>query len=207
MTPNECWAAHVSNGFEAVEVDPGEADDLFRPYEIRTARRAQVQWNGNFYFDQDLEAYHEEKVMVGYDYHQADKVWVREFDAESGQPGRLICVARFGGNSERYIPLSYEQKSIEDRAKGRLRRLDDKRIEVEAERDGLLQIEAQRDEVADFIDLSPIQPETVEAFAPIELPHPSRAVRFSPRMRNWPRGRWRTRTTFRRTRSRFCGNA
>lgn len=172
MSPNECWAAHVSNGFEAIDVDPAEADDLFRPYEIRTARRAQVQWNGNFYFDQDLEAYHEEKVMVGYDYHQADKVWVREFDAESGQPGRLICVARFGGNSERYIPISYEQKSIEDRAKGRLRRLDDRRIEAEAERDGLLQIEAQRGEVADFIDLSPIQPEAVEAFAPIELPAP-----------------------------------
>ena len=162
MNPNECWAAHVANGFEPVPVDPDEADDLFRPYEVRTARRAQVQWNNNLYFDQALEAYHEEKVMVGYDYHQADKVWVREFDLESGQPGRLICVARFGGNSERYFPVSFEQAAIEGRSKGRLRRIDDKRAAIEAERDGLLLIEQQHLEPAGFIDITPSrQPEPV----------------------------------------------
>lgn len=165
MTPNECWAAHVANGFEPVPVDPEEADDLFRPYEIRTARRAQVQWNGNQYFDDALEAYHEERVMVGYDYHQADRVWVREFDPESGQPGRLICVARFGGNAERYVPRSYEQAAIETRAKGRLRRIDDKRAGIEAERDGLLQIEQQRMEPADFIDLAPMAEPVFEPVA------------------------------------------
>ena len=154
MTPNECWAAHVANGFEPVPVDQDEADDLFRPYEIRTARRAEVEWNSNKFFHPALEAYHQTKVMVGYDYHQADKVWVREFDVESGQPGRLICVARFAGNAERYFPKSFEQAATEKRAAGRLRRLDDKRAAVEAERDGLLQIEQQVAEVADFIDLT-----------------------------------------------------
>ncbi|WP_092896467.1 hypothetical protein [Rhodobacter sp. 24-YEA-8] len=47
MTPNEAWAAHVANGFEPVSVDPDEADDLFRPYKICTARRSQVWWNTN----------------------------------------------------------------------------------------------------------------------------------------------------------------
>lgn len=155
MSPNECWAAHVADGFEPVAVDPDEADDLFRPYEVRTCRRAQVQWNGNLFFDQALEAWHEEKVMVGYDYHQADRVWVREYDLESGQPGRLICVARFGGNSERYFPKSYEQSAIETRAKGRLKRVDDKRAAIEAERDGMLQIEQQIQQPADFIDMAP----------------------------------------------------
>ncbi|MFB2531003.1 Mu transposase C-terminal domain-containing protein [Paracoccus sp. p3-h83] len=158
MTPNECWAVHVAAGFEAVEVDADEADDLFRPYEIRTARRAQVLWGGNQYFDEALERYHEEKVMVGYDYHQADRVWVREFDAETAQPGKLICVARFGANAERYVSVSYEQKAIETRAKGRLRRVEDKRVAIEAERDGLLQIEQQRLEPADFIDITPNVP-------------------------------------------------
>ncbi|MFD2842003.1 Mu transposase C-terminal domain-containing protein [Paracoccus cavernae] len=207
MTPNECWAAHVSNGFEAVEVDPGEADDLFRPYEIRTARRAQVQWNGNFYFDQDLEAYHEEKVMVGYDYHQADKVWVREFDAESGQPGRLICVARFGGNSERYIPLSYEQKSIEDRAKVGCAASTTSASKSKPSATGFCRSRpsATRSPISSTCHQS--NPKRSRPLPRSNSPHPSRAVRFSPRMRNWPRGRWRTRTTFRRTRSRFCGNA
>ena len=155
MSPNECWAAHVDTGFEPVPVDAEEADDLFRPYEIRTARRAMVEWNGNQYFDDALEGYHQRKVMVGYDYHQASRVWVREFDPETGQPGKLICVARFGGNAERYVPLSYEQKAIETRAKGRQRRVEEKLTAIEAERDGLLMIEQQVAEVADFIDLAP----------------------------------------------------
>ena len=166
MSPNECWAAHVANGFEPVPVDQDEADDLFRPYEIRTARRAQVQWNGNFYFDEALEGYHEERVMVGYDYHQADKVWVREFDRNTGQPGRLICVARFGGNSERYVPLTFEQRAVETRAKGRLRRLDDKRASVEAERDALHLLEHQTEHPADFIDLASVP---VPSSEPIRL--------------------------------------
>lgn len=155
MSPDEAWAAHVTNGFMPIPVDQDEADDLFRPYEIRTARRALVQWNGNTYYHDALEAWHERKVMVGYDYHQADRVWVREFDVESGQPGRLICVARFGGNSERYVPLSYEQTAIETRAKGRLRRIDAKRDAIEAERDALM-IETAPVEVADFIDIAPV---------------------------------------------------
>ena len=177
MSPNECWAAHVANGFEPVPVDPDEADDLFRPYEVRTARRAQVQWNNNLYFDQALEAYHEEKVMVGYDYHQADKVWVRELDLETGQPGRLICVARFGGNSERYFPMSFEQTAIEGRSKGRLRRIDDKRAAIEAERDGLLQIELQHQEPADFIDLAP---RPTPEMAPVALAEVAQAQASAP---------------------------
>lgn len=155
MSPDEAWAAHVANGFEPVPVDPVEVDDLFRPYEIRTARRALVQWNNNTYYHEALEAWHERKVMVGYDYHQADKVWVRQFDVESGQPGPLICVARFGGNSERYVAVSYEQKAIETRAKGRLRRIDAKRDAILAERDALM-IEAKAVEIADFIDVAPV---------------------------------------------------
>lgn len=177
MSPNECWAAHVANGFEPVPVDAEEADDLFRPYEVRTCRRAQVQWNTNLYFDQALEGYHEESVMVGYDYHQADKVWVREFDMESGQPGKLICVARFMGNAERYVPLSYEQKAIEKRAKGRLRRIDDKRAAIEAERDGLLQIEHEPLAPANFIDITPNEPAVAAPVAdnvmPISAPAPA----------------------------------
>lgn len=155
MSPNEAWAAHVASGFEPVPVDADEADDLFRPYEIRTVRRALVQWNSNQYFHEALERYHEEKVMVGYDYHQADRVWVREFDLDSGQPGRLICVARFGGNSERYVPLSYEQKAIETRAKGRLRRIDVKRDAIEAERDAMLVVEYSPVAPVPFLNITP----------------------------------------------------
>lgn len=123
MSPNEAWAAHVSAGFEPVTVDAEDEDDLFRPYEIRMVRRALVEWNTNTYFHADLEAWHERRVMVGYDLAQADRVWVRELDEASGQPGRLICVAVFGGNSQRYVPLTAEQAAIEGRVKNQLRRL------------------------------------------------------------------------------------
>lgn len=166
MSPNECWETHVANGFEPVAIDVNEADDLFRPYEIRTCRRAQVQWNTNFYFHQKLERHHEEEVMVGYDYHQARKVWVREFDRDSGQPGRLICVADFMGNAERYVPLSYEQKALEKRAKGRLRRLERKVETVEAELDMHYLLDHQAPAPADFIDLSPVTPEPAAITVP-----------------------------------------
>lgn len=123
MTPNEAWAAHVADGFEPVPVSAGEADDLFRPYEVRTVRRALVEWNTNSYYHDDLEKYHETRVAVGYDLHQADRVWVREIDEESGLPGSLICVAVFGGNSQRYVPLSFQRAAEEGRVRAQLRRI------------------------------------------------------------------------------------
>ena len=165
MSPDEAWAAHVSAGFEPVPVDPGEADDLFRPYEIRTVRRSLVQWNTNSYFHESLEAWHEEKVMVGYDWHQADRVWVRAFDVATGQPGALICVAAFGGNSERYVPLSYEQKALETRAAGRLKRVDAKRGAIEAERDALR-----------LVDMTPVAPAPFIAAAAAPEPQPLASV-------------------------------
>ncbi len=155
MTPNEAWAAHVANGFEPVTIDPAEADDLFRPYVTRTASRSQVQWNTNQYFHEALERYHDERVMVGYDLHQADRVWVREFDPDSGNPGRLICIAIYAGNAERYIPLTAERKAVEDRSKAAIKRLDEHRRAAEAELDAPWLIEQQAEVVADFIDLVP----------------------------------------------------
>lgn len=128
MTPNEAWAAHVAGGFEPVRIDPADEDDLFRPYEIRMVRRALIEWNTNSYFHADLEAWHQRQVMVGYDQHQADRVWVRAFDEQTGQPGSLICVATFGGNKHRYVPLTAQQAAEEGRVKGQLRRLGKKTV-------------------------------------------------------------------------------
>lgn len=133
MSPDEFWESHVRNGFEAVPVEEDIKDDLFRPYEIRTVRRAIVEWNTNEYFHRRLEAYHGEKVMVGYDFADASKVWVREIDFDLGQPGALICVAEFAGNKVDYVPRSYQQKAEETRMKGRLSRIERKRREIELE--------------------------------------------------------------------------
>ncbi|MEN2979962.1 transposase family protein [Tistrella bauzanensis] len=133
MSPNEAWEAHARNGFEPITISADEADDLFRPYEVKTALRGYVSWNNNKYFDHALAPLHGTRVMVGYDYAQADRVWVREYDVESGQPGRLICVARFEANSARYVPLTYERAALEKRAKTRIGRLDKHRAAAIAE--------------------------------------------------------------------------
>ena len=155
MSPDEAWAAHVAQCFEAVLVDPAEIDDLFRPYEIRVVGRAIVSLLNNQYFDLALEAYHGRRVMVGYDYAQADRVWVREFDAESGQPGRLICVARFAGNAERYVSVSFEQHALEQRAKGQKSRLERKIADVDAQLTAPHLIDQVPLDPAPFLDAKP----------------------------------------------------
>ncbi|PYE87532.1 Mu transposase C-terminal domain-containing protein [Phyllobacterium leguminum] len=132
-SPNEFWAQHVADGFEPVPVVADEMDDLFRPYEIRVARRGLVEWNNNKYYHQALEAYHGEEVMVGYDFDQARFVWVREIDRDEGQPGPLICVADYTGNKRDYVPLTFQQAAEEKRQKGRVKRLQSKLQDAEAE--------------------------------------------------------------------------
>lgn len=168
MTPNEAWAAHVAAGFVPVTIDPEEADDLFRPYEVRTCRRAQVEWNKNQYFHTDLEAWHERRVMVGYDLDQADKVWVREFDEETGQPGRLIAVATFTGNKERYFPLTAQRAAEETRARGQLRRLG-KKVEAVEEQLRTPLIEAEALVPMPRIDTPEAAPAPTQA-VPVQLP-------------------------------------
>jgi putative transposase len=161
MSPDECWEAHVANDFEPVEISQDEVDDLFRPYAERVVRRGTVDWHTNSYFDHALRTYHGEKVMVGYDYHQADKVWVREFDVATGQPGPLICVAAFMANAQRYVPRSFQQESEERRAEGQIKRKQDKIRAIEAERDGLGILEHQAAEVFDLFAQTEPEPERV----------------------------------------------
>ncbi len=153
-SPNEFWALHVADGFEPVPVDADEADDLFRPYEIRRSRRGLVEWNNNQYYHKALEAYHGEQVVVGYDFDQAFLVWVREIDHESGQPGRFICVANFSGNKVDYVPLTYQQAAEDARRKGRVKRLESKLRDAEGEFSGPILIEHQDSAAFPTFDLA-----------------------------------------------------
>ncbi|RWR14228.1 Mu transposase C-terminal domain-containing protein [Paenirhodobacter populi] len=162
MTPNEAWEMHVRDGFEPVRIDPEMMDDLFRPYVERTVARCLVQWNTNEYFSLDLNPYHEQKVFVGYDDAQADKVWVREIDRETGEPGRLITIAIYGGNKVSYMPRTRIAAATEQRQKGALKRLEAKVRDVEAERDAPYLLEHQpvqtAGEVFDFPAFVPAVP-------------------------------------------------
>ena len=134
-SPNELWAQFEATGFEPFYLDEGEGDDLFRPYEKRRTRRGLIELHTNEYFSLDLEPFHGKDVLVGFDIHDAAKVWVREIAILDGkeEPGRLICVAAFAGNKQRYVPVSYQQKAEEKRLAGRLKRNNNRTDAIEAE--------------------------------------------------------------------------
>ncbi|MGV1803817.1 Mu transposase C-terminal domain-containing protein [Agrobacterium vitis] len=157
MSPNQMWEYHASTGFEIVPVLEHEKNDLFRPYVKRRTRRAMIEWLTNSYFHLALEEFHGDDVLVGYDIHDASKVWVREIERRDGEElmGRLICVAVFAGNEERYIPLTMERSAIEKRAASRARRLNDHLAEVEAELSPARYLEATAQVPLKTIDVTP----------------------------------------------------
>ncbi|MFT4098799.1 MAG: Mu transposase C-terminal domain-containing protein [Rhodoblastus sp.] len=160
LTPNELWRQKVAAGAELIVPDEAERLDLFRPYEVRRVRRCMVTLGTNSYFASELDAFHEQDVMVGYDVRDARQVWIRRIDMHEGErrPGALVCVAQFEGNKTRYVPISFEQAAMEKRAEGRRRRLADKLDRVEAEL-----------RPAALLTLQPVQPDpeflSVEASA------------------------------------------
>ena len=131
MSPEQYWEYHVQTGFEPTSITPSEADDLWRPYVIRKVRRCLIEFNTNSYFSLSLEEFNGQDVLVGYDIHDASKVWVREIDGEADgyRMGRLLAIAEFEGNKERYVPLTVERAALEKRAAGQVRRLG-KKLEV-----------------------------------------------------------------------------
>lgn len=134
MSPDELWAEKCQ-GFEPIIPDEQELTDMFRPYVTRKARRSLVEFNGNQYFATALQAFEDQQVVVGYDFRDATRVWVRDIEEIDGErvPGRLIAVAAFNGHKTRYVPHSAEQAAIERRAKGRMGRLQSKMDVVELE--------------------------------------------------------------------------
>lgn len=125
QTPLEAWESAASVGWSATM--PVEPDDLFRPQAARLVRRGEVSLFGNVYFARELEEWHGLEVHVGYDVHDAARVWVRDLE------GRLICVAEVDGNRTDYFPMSFVEQARELRAEGRARRLERHLEEVREE--------------------------------------------------------------------------
>lgn len=162
-SPNELWSSCVGEGFEPELVD-GTHADLFRPYEIRTVRRAEVSLFSNTYFHPALEAYHGEQVLVGYDIHDASRVWVRDRDQ------RLICIAEFGGNRRSYFPTTVLEQARERRAKGRMLRLVERQREVAAELNPDVLLEQVNPMTAEELEATDRAFQEIEARAPIAQP-------------------------------------
>lgn len=131
-TPAEAWQAAIAEGWDpaSVSVPPTLLPELFRPYAIRRAARGEVSLFGNVYFSAALEGYHGELVRVGYDIHDAGRVWVRD------RNGVLICTAEWNANKRSYFPVTVIERAAETRATAREKRLEAHLEEVRLERDG-----------------------------------------------------------------------
>jgi putative transposase len=127
VTPNEMWQMAEVEGWQASPISDAEAVDLFRPAVTRKSNRGLVNLFGNAYYHDALAALHGERVVVGFDLHDASKVWVRLKD------GRFVCEAAWNGHKRAYLPVSVAQRALEQRVAGQLGRLDKHRDDALAQ--------------------------------------------------------------------------
>ncbi len=145
LSPRDAWDSWIADGGDITLINQDDAADLVRPYERRRVARCEVRILNNIYFSFDLESFHGDDVLVGFDIHDASKVWVRDFDM------RLLAIAELDGNKRPYFDgqtlteaMSFQERKNLERTKGRLRRVDQKRDEILAEAKGApLEIEYQ----------------------------------------------------------------
>ncbi len=131
LTPSEQWALFEKKGWQADTLSADEAADIFRPRVTRKVNRCEIRLNTNIYFSHALEEFHGDRVQVAFDFKDAQFIWVYELGN-----GRLICKAEWNANKAHYMPMSYIMQAREKRANARLKRIDVKRDEIEAERTG-----------------------------------------------------------------------
>ncbi|MBF0168760.1 MAG: Mu transposase C-terminal domain-containing protein [Alphaproteobacteria bacterium] len=147
MSPDEMWNKAIADGWQPSPVPAEEAADLFRPQLVRKTSRGLVSLFGNDYFHTSLANLYQEDVIVGYDAHDASKVWVRDME------GRFICEAAWNAHRTSYVPVPFAQQAREKRIDMQVKRAR-KHIEgFEAARQPAL--EHQPMESASFIDITP----------------------------------------------------
>ncbi|HDR1418401.1 TPA: transposase [Pasteurella multocida] len=97
-----------------------ECELLFRPEEIRTVARAEIELFTNRYSSTDLAEYHGEKVKVGFDIHDPSYVIVKTLD------GRWICRAELNGNKSPAFAQSVVEQAREKSIQAANKRLEKK---------------------------------------------------------------------------------
>ena len=157
LTPQEAWQQAVSEGWKHVDIHDEDVDDLFRPHKICKIIRGEVRLFNNQYFSRELEHYHGETADVGYDIHDASRVWVKE-----RRTGRLICIAYFEANKQSYMPQTAKEQADHQRTKARLKRVDIKRDDILEELEGSRLIEYQETEQLPPMVIEHNRPELVD---------------------------------------------
>jgi putative transposase len=164
MSPIEAWAEGCAQHGEPDLLTEAESLDLSRPQERRKTTRGLVKLFGNEYFSRELEDWYGEEVLVGYDIHDASKVWVRNLEQQ------LICVAEFEGNKASFFPVSAVEAAKTRRLQGRLKRLEAHREEIEAEASPGILLEHSNEQPLDPIEIAEAAETVVQLMTAQETP-------------------------------------
>ena len=161
MSPDEAWQSWVDKGW-APEVAALE-DTAFRPQERRKVLRGEISLFSNRYFAADLQEFHDQDVLVGYDVHDASKVWVSNLEQQ------FICTADWYGNSVSYFPISVVEQAHAKRVENRLKRVERKRDAV-AEEGGPKVLTLVAQQAMPVVPIEPVAAPVLEIVVSNDLP-------------------------------------
>lgn len=137
-SPADYWAykAETLDGYEAVTIEDEVAETLFRPRDIRTVARGEINIFSKKYFASELAGHHGDNLQVAYDIHDYQFIWVY-----SGE-GDFICKAEYNGNAKDYFEKSVIEMGRDKRRDDKAKRLQVKIDRNDAERHGAPALEA-----------------------------------------------------------------
>ena len=180
LSPGTLWQRHEGMGWMP-EGGPLSLDD-FRPQEERKVIRGELSLFGNTYFSKELQELHGEQVRIGFDIHDATKVWVYRLD------GTFVCEAGFEANKSAYFPKPYVEALREQRQEGQRKRLAAKQERVLGEPLEPVEI---RDLTPEALEASQAQlrklgvlPSPPADVPPVEPDRTQEALNFRPAFKN-----------------------
>ncbi len=137
MTPNEMMASFVASGWERKPLVGEVLEDAFRPHvRCKVVRGRVTPFGGQAYHHAMLDEINGEEVLVSYDIHDGNRVWVKNLD------GVEMCQAAFY-ESRSYRVQSFYEMALDKKADAAVKRLNVKIADVEAQRPGVV-IEADQ---------------------------------------------------------------
>lgn len=142
MTPLECWAWHIADGWQPEEhqLSEAEVEVLWLPREERTVARATVSLGSNHYYNSVLAHLEGRKVQVAY--YPTDASRVQIWDME----GRLVCYANYEQNLVDMFPKAMVEQAQERRTKRRAEIKKQQLREIYDEKRGVVEVVSRAQE-------------------------------------------------------------
>ena len=125
----------AKDGVDIIPLTEVEARDMFRPHFVRKVQRGWLSVLNNEYWHKALEALDGVEVVAYVDIHDASSVIIRHGD------GRYVCDAVLNGNKRDAFPKTLVEQKREERAKRRLKKVEEEAYKAKAELKPAIELE------------------------------------------------------------------